>query len=634
MPKIILLTFLFFATFSSLFSQRYLSGQVLDVHTGQPIPYVNVIIKGSLSGVLGDENGMFLLPIQSPSSNIVLKISSIAYESDSFKIASFSDSTIIFKLQPKVYSISEFEKKERVPMSDPWLIVRTAVKSIPDNYPTYTYEAEGEYTDFFQEYWSREICSIQKKDVKVSFAPKNGDVLKDSITIISARKTDPFWSKFRYNEQVVLPQYHIPDFGTNHLAMLLRMNPIAHPKEQTFDFVERLNLGFTNNHRFKLFGIYTFNNHNVYYIDVYIKGEVRNTYLNQIYVKDAFPGEIHLYPSFSMGYSAKVGIGRMLINTKDFGIEYFEYCNGDLNDRYKFCAEYTQIKGKYYPVKLYFANKFKMAPHPDFSIPGEQTEYFKADKASKWYNNTLRTFSATKENRSTIEKIIQNNTIYTPMSSIRPPKLDDTREILPEPLNVPYVEARMKIAEDILDTFKYKDYGKYLHHRYLSVKYVTDVENKIHNKEIDQPTAFDHSFLFLGDPVFEYFSKRILKVQKKTTEEIEAEEEAFVKSGRKRAVYYRDTITHLWVKDTVKTTLEPDAGRINGWMFKTLKSGELEVGVYMPYVPVPITSKDEYRYIYATPYNPKFCDKPSLVKGKMYIRTPLFRDFDKYWNNR
>ena len=76
MKKIFPLFILFFAFANSMSAQTKVSGVVVD-NTDQPIPYANIVFKGSKTGVVSNEDGRFY--IESPNNYTVLLVSFVGF---------------------------------------------------------------------------------------------------------------------------------------------------------------------------------------------------------------------------------------------------------------------------------------------------------------------------------------------------------------------------------------------------------------------------------------------------------------------------------------------------------------------------------------------------------------------------
>ena len=383
------------------------------------------------------------------------------------------------------------------------------------------------------------------------------------IEVKEERGRHPFWSTFRYNKDVVLPQYHIPDYGKNHLKFLLSMDPILNRNRKTFNWIDRLNKDFIKNHNFELDSIGSYNGRTAYFItikttlDIFKDMEVLET--SNCRIKGT--GYIY-FPKFKgrVGYR-KFALGKLVITADDLAIVYLDYNNGNYNDRYKFVSEYVKIEGLYYPSKIYFGNKFWMSSSPNFTIIGDNaTNGFWCEDGKSYYNNHLerikKQIGNTKNGRNFIKNTIANNTININLNAY--PGTAATKNERAE------IIGRSKIIEQLRDTLDFKKHTKYLHHRMLRLSRVSI--NRSSGSEIiriQSYTDFDKLFYYLGDPYFPWY------------------------------------FNYIWM---ITTSSNP-------------KDRILTPGKYMQRFPYPITSDDEKKYIIPWIPQPKMFDNYKIVKG-------------------
>ena len=83
MKKNFTLLIIFFALSFSSFAQTKVSGVVLD-NSKQPIPYANVVFKGSNTGVVSNEDGRFY--IESPDNYTELVVSFVGFPDKTVKL--------------------------------------------------------------------------------------------------------------------------------------------------------------------------------------------------------------------------------------------------------------------------------------------------------------------------------------------------------------------------------------------------------------------------------------------------------------------------------------------------------------------------------------------------------------------
>ena len=76
MKKLFILIVVFFTLIHNGFGQTKVSGIVLD-NSNQPIPYANIVFKGSNTGVVSNEDGRFY--IESPNNYSELIVSFVGF---------------------------------------------------------------------------------------------------------------------------------------------------------------------------------------------------------------------------------------------------------------------------------------------------------------------------------------------------------------------------------------------------------------------------------------------------------------------------------------------------------------------------------------------------------------------------
>ena len=572
-------------------AQQTIKGVVLDADTKQPIPFVNIYLQNTLKGTATNMLGEFSMAIPKDNSNDLL-IRALGYKSqviESRKIFQLKEKICLI---PQTYDLVEFEKAEDKALTDPEEIVQKAISRISKNISNERFTLNAEYQDIFQDYLTDSILCTTHKSVQCNFEGINKNEKSDSVQVLSSETDNTTWENFRYNESAVLPQYEIPDYNTNHLQCLLRMDPIRNYQTKTFDFVERLDVNFLANHFLWLDSIGRYNNRNTYFITISLRPQLRYSYVNIVSGNFAI-SEISIrkssttspHPHFSDhvflngygGYPVSMPIGRLMLDTKDLAIVYFEYCNGFGNDRYKFSAEYIKYGEKYYPSKMYFANKFWMSPKPNFKIDGNNTKNgLQCLYGPKYYNGVLKEFSTSQEQKKVVIQTIAEHTIECPISSYRS---NDNK------INVPEIIAKNKAAEEILMQTKYKDFTKYIHHRKV-------VFQPPSSAGVTKTSDYDNFFYALGDRSFHWY--------------------AF---GSKR-MKDRKTGT-IWTTSAYRMTCD----KFNVGIPTYIHSGD-ELDSIFPIIALPVTSIDEYRYVLKYPENNKIHTRPNLVKGYLFIRKP------------
>jgi len=101
---VMLLLFMHGAVFAQ---QPVLSGKVTDEKSGEPIPYVNIMFKGTTIGVVTDSTGNYA--VKRPLDADTLNFSAIGYHPVQKILRNFSSDSLSVKLRPETFDISEIE---------------------------------------------------------------------------------------------------------------------------------------------------------------------------------------------------------------------------------------------------------------------------------------------------------------------------------------------------------------------------------------------------------------------------------------------------------------------------------------------------------------------------------------------
>lgn len=112
-------------------------GKITDAKTGEPLPLVNVVFKGSTIGVTTDFDGMYTLETREAVEE--LQASFVGYEFQTRKVNPGSYNTIDFKLQPLTFNLEEIHV---TPGENPAHAILRKVsahkkKNSPDRIPAY-----------------------------------------------------------------------------------------------------------------------------------------------------------------------------------------------------------------------------------------------------------------------------------------------------------------------------------------------------------------------------------------------------------------------------------------------------------------------------------------------------------------
>lgn len=166
-----LLLILLLLLFNSGYSQqKMLKGRITDFQTGEPIPFVNVIIKKTTTGAMTDTLGNFSLKF--PSLSDTLQISAIGYHPVKKVLPRLDMSFIEIQLKPETFDISEVTvAPDEGPMRELFrkIMDRKAANN-PDQYNKYSYK---KYTQ-----WQYQINNLSEKVLDSKTFRKNANVIK------------------------------------------------------------------------------------------------------------------------------------------------------------------------------------------------------------------------------------------------------------------------------------------------------------------------------------------------------------------------------------------------------------------------------------------------------------------------
>jgi CubicO group peptidase (beta-lactamase class C family) len=115
-------------------------GYVFDETTGKPLPYANLVMKGSNIGTVTNLKGEFNLSISTKFKNDSLKISFIGYKTNTVAISGLSRDNRIF-LKEREQMLDELQVTGLSALS----IIKAAIKKIPFNCYSEPYKSKGFY---------------------------------------------------------------------------------------------------------------------------------------------------------------------------------------------------------------------------------------------------------------------------------------------------------------------------------------------------------------------------------------------------------------------------------------------------------------------------------------------------------
>jgi CubicO group peptidase (beta-lactamase class C family) len=126
--------------FAQNLSELSAFGFVFDESTGKPLPYANVLVKGSTIGTVTNLKGEFRISIPTNAKSDSLSVSYVGYKTNSVSITGLSIDSKIF-LSESEYTLDEVQITGQSALS----IMKSAIQKIPANYYTQSYKSKGFY---------------------------------------------------------------------------------------------------------------------------------------------------------------------------------------------------------------------------------------------------------------------------------------------------------------------------------------------------------------------------------------------------------------------------------------------------------------------------------------------------------
>ena len=147
---VMLLTIGLTSHFAAIGQTHQITGKVVDLKNGKPIPFVNVWIVGSTLGTITNDNGTFIFNVSRDFFTDTHCISMLGYRSFKIQVqAAVLKGNLYIPLLPVYYSMKEVEiTPDR---TNAYEIIRKAIDSLQRNAPSYPYVADGFYREYISE---------------------------------------------------------------------------------------------------------------------------------------------------------------------------------------------------------------------------------------------------------------------------------------------------------------------------------------------------------------------------------------------------------------------------------------------------------------------------------------------------
>ena len=330
-------------------------GQIIDQKLKFPVVFATVQLQKEESGVVADENGYFRIPANHLSTDEILRISAIGYETKTLQFKTLSTHKIntIF-LTPRVESLNEVVLKPGNTKSTKLSaegIVKKAIQNIGVNYPRQAFSYIGYYRDY--QLLNNQYTNLNEGIVEVFDGGFATDQLTDSInqTLLYSFRTN---TNFITDSTVAVPygsdnkfikHSSISPLGGNELSLLNLHDPIRNNKRKTFSFIYKLRENFVAHHDFELSNIHYLDDTPLYEITFNAKKEVTG-------VQNSAHGTLYISKS----------------NYAIHKLSYLGYVVNERDPLFSVTLEYAKKGAHMYLNYISFNNFFQVKSKDDFSM--------------------------------------------------------------------------------------------------------------------------------------------------------------------------------------------------------------------------------------------------------------------------
>ena len=239
---------------------------MLDAKTGEPIVFASVYLKNEKKGVISNLDGGFKIPATYRDRDDVLVISSMGYRKQELSVYDLSIYKMnLIRLVPAVVELTEAvvsgkhtaSAKRRRDLRSATKIVRKAITSIPQNYAQNTFSTVGYYRDYQRE--NEEYVNLNEAILEV-FDPGFDQVDYDMSKVRlyeykpnTGFKRDKVLDRpYDYIKNTkTVPKAYLPSYGGNEFVILRVHDAIRNFNINSYDFINRLEIDFIDNHIFR-----------------------------------------------------------------------------------------------------------------------------------------------------------------------------------------------------------------------------------------------------------------------------------------------------------------------------------------------------------------------------------------------
>ncbi|MBT8185697.1 MAG: carboxypeptidase-like regulatory domain-containing protein [Eudoraea sp.] len=240
---------------------EYIIGKLTDAKTQEPIAFASIRIKDRALGIISNTDGSFKIPLRYQEYGDIIEISSMGYQTKEILIQDFSvDELNDVRLQPATLALEEAvvtaEKKKELTARQ---IVRSAIRSISENYPVEPFSTVGYYRDYqldSLQYVNLNEAILEVFDegfdttdsvttrVKIYDYLENTDFKRDTLALQS------------YNYQSkeglkVIDKAYLSSHGGNEFTILRVHDALRNYEVGSYSFVHCLKSDLLSEHKFK-----------------------------------------------------------------------------------------------------------------------------------------------------------------------------------------------------------------------------------------------------------------------------------------------------------------------------------------------------------------------------------------------
>lgn len=177
----ILFVALFLFTFNGMAQQNLvIEGTTTDAVSGNPIPFVSIVLKNSARGMMSNDAGVFRMHVTEEMQNDSLLFSCIGYELAKIPVSALIGKNESIQLIPKSFELQEVVVFPLLPEE----YIRRAVEKIPMNYASEPSISTGYYTELMSE--NKQFLKYEEA-VTETWVPAIGDTAKPHTSVLHAR---------------------------------------------------------------------------------------------------------------------------------------------------------------------------------------------------------------------------------------------------------------------------------------------------------------------------------------------------------------------------------------------------------------------------------------------------------------